>query len=82
MMVQLEFMDIRQYNIIPDSPRLSLTVLAFYLAKQSQLWQSVVKHLAIVTIPPKPLIVFLYKSKPEHISSKSFVGVCWGPIVD
>ena len=54
MMLQLEFVDIRQYNIIPDSPRLSSTVSVFYMAKQHQLWQSVVKHPVNMTIPPKP----------------------------
>ena len=32
MVIKTECMNIRQYNIIPDSPRLSLTVSAFYLA--------------------------------------------------
>ena len=55
-MLKLEHMEIRQYNIIPDSPRLSATVSAYELAKQHQLQQCIVKHPANMTIPPEPLV--------------------------
>ena len=53
MMVQLELMDIRQVKIMPDSPRLSTTVLARYLTKQREVWQPAMKQPANVTKQPK-----------------------------
>lgn len=48
--VQLQLVNIRQYNMVLNSPRITTTVLAYYLFMQS----SILGNLLSGILPPKP----------------------------